>query len=408
MKLEPVYADESAGSVSRIIVPGTIAVSPDKQQMLGIATTVVSDGPLANRIRTTGRVLADDTRLYRVTAGSEGWVRKIYPAATGAFVRKDELLAVYFARDFAAAQQSYLYALKNRDAVSSAPQSGGGGVSGQAQVESAVNNLLALGISDIQISELARSRTSATEIELRAPVSGFLIQNNVFAGLRFERGMELIRIADLSHVWIAADVFGAESEYLAPGTTVKISVAGQKRQFTARVSPALPLFDEGSRTLKVRLEADNPRFLLRPGMFVDVQFAASVASATSVPAEAVLNSGLDERVFVQRSDGRFEARSVVTGRHVGDRIEILDGLSRGERVVTSSTFLLDSEARLRAEALPKEAATALLVDPVCGMEIDSSSYRSTVRGTEYHFCSADCKRNFDKNPGTYMHARRTP
>jgi RND family efflux transporter MFP subunit len=224
-------------------------------------------------------------------------------------------------------------------------------------------------------------------------------------GQRFEKGAELYRIADLSRIWVQADIFGRQADSIKPGTTARVAVAERDRAYTARVSTAQALFDETTRTLKVRLELDNADYALKPGMFVDVEFEAAVPRAVTVPAEAVLDSGLRKTVFVDRGNGYFEPRRVETGWRAGDRVQILKGLMAGERVVISGNFLLDSESRMMSAA--QGALGAAAKDPVCGMEVDqkraaAAGRKSDYKGTTYYFCADDCKKQFDAAPGQWV------
>jgi RND family efflux transporter MFP subunit len=184
-------------------------------------------------------------------------------------------------------------------------------------------------------------------IQIVAPADGLVLARNIWPGQRFERGAEWYRIADLRHAWILADVFEQEAPHLRPGTPATVSLPGQSTGIGARVASVLPQFDGTTRTLKVRLEADNPHYVLRPDMFVDVDLKITVPSSITVPADAVLDSGVATTVFVERGNGTFEQRAVETGWRLGDRVEIVKGLEHGERIVTAGTFLLDSESRMR-------------------------------------------------------------
>jgi Cu(I)/Ag(I) efflux system membrane fusion protein len=194
---------------------------------------------------------------------------------------------------------------------------------------------------------MKRTREMPEAIQIVAPADGLVLARNIWPGQRFERGAEWYRIADLRHAWILADVFEQEAPHLRPGTQATVSLPGQSTGIGARVASVLPQFDGTTRTLKVRLEADNPHYGLRPDMFVDVDLKITVPSSITVPADAVLDSGVATTVFVERGNGQFEQRPVETGWRLGDRIEIVKGLEHGERVVAAGTFLLDSESRMR-------------------------------------------------------------
>jgi multidrug efflux pump subunit AcrA (membrane-fusion protein)/YHS domain-containing protein len=242
-------------------------------------------------------------------------------------------------------------------------------------------------------------------------------------------GMECFRIANLDRVWIVADVPQADLDVVRPGATARVALPGRPARFGAVVSKAPPQLDPASQTLRVRLELENPGAALRPEMFVDVELEAERPEAVTVPAEAVLDAGVRKTVFVEAGEGRFEPRAVETGWRAGDRVEIVRGLSAGERVVVSGTFMVDSESQLRAAAasapsgpdatgaqaaapsVPVGAADAP-VDPVCGMTVDAARSRALGRthvhgGTTYHFCSDGCRTAFAADPAGFT-ARAQP
>jgi membrane fusion protein, copper/silver efflux system len=219
--------------------------------------------------------------------------------------------------------------------------------------------LRSLGISDAQIRELDLTRKVPEDIYVVSPVNGFILARNISPGLRFEKRMEFYRIADLSHVWIVADLFASEAQYFHSGAVARVTLPDQRRSFSARVSSVLPQVDPSTRTLKLLLEADNKTFALRPDMFVDLDLRVQLPPGLSVPADAVLDSGLSKRVFVDRGDGFFEPREVETGEPFGDRVQIVRGLAEGEKVVTSATFLVDSESRLKAPAMATQSVWAI-------------------------------------------------
>jgi YHS domain-containing protein len=231
-----------------------------------------------------------------------------------------------------------------------------------------------------------------------------VIARNISPEQRFDKGTELFRISDISHVWVMAEIFERDSAFLKPGT--RATVIYQSRRFEARMSNALPQFDPQTRTLKTRFELDNPGDILRPDMFVDVELHAEMPAALTVPADAVVDSGVHKTVYVSRGDGYFEARRVETGWRVGDRVQILKGLMPGERVVVSGNFLLDSESRMKSAAMGIYNPE---IDPVCGMEVDHDAAKNAGRaiahdGATYFFCSDDCKHKFEADPRKYTEA----
>ncbi|HEX9934712.1 MAG TPA: efflux RND transporter periplasmic adaptor subunit, partial [bacterium] len=196
-----------------------------------------------------------------------------------------------------------------------------------------------------------------------------------------------------------------EAGNIKPGTKVRVTLPDQKKEFHAMVGKVLPQFDPNSRTLKVRLEMDNPGYLLRPDMFVDVEIPVQVPPALTVSMDAVLDSGLKKTVFVDRGNGVFEPREVETGWRIGNRVEIVKGLEPGERIVVSGNFLIDSESKLEMAAMGMQGT--LSKDPVCGLEVsqrkaEKEGRKITHSGKTYYFHNDECKDQFQKNPGKFL------
>ncbi len=345
MQLEPVYADEGvrvadSGAPTQSI-PGAVHIDSERQQLIGIRVAAVEKTVRTRTVRVPGRVTADETRVYRVNVGVDGFVRETHEDALGSQVKKDQRLAIIYSPEFLSSIGGYVSALEHPPGGATA------GNQGLAGIQSWADRLRSLGMSDTQVKEIDLTRTIPQDIYVLSPADGFIVSRNISAGERFAKHMEFYRIADLSHVWIVADLFESEAQDFHPGAVARITLPNLERSFSARVSNILPQIDPSSRTLKLRLEADNRDFALRPDMFVDVDLAVATPPGLSVPADAVLDSGLSRRVFVVRGNGIFEPRQVDTGEPYGDRVQILKGLAVGEKVVASGTFLLDSESRLR-------------------------------------------------------------
>jgi Cu(I)/Ag(I) efflux system membrane fusion protein len=349
MPLVPMYADgeeirrQVAGASVRTNV---VQITPEQERLIGVKTEEAVKGSPFDSIRVSGRVAFDETRVFRVAASVDGWVRNSGPIVVGSIVHKDEVLSTFYNRDFLTAQQTYLYALNTMDRNK-------GEADEQlnltrAQIQSAEENLEFLGMGATQLREVARTHQIAKDIEFRAPVAGLVLARNAYPGLRFERGAELYRIADLSHVWVLANVAESEVQYFRPATGARVLPSRVGKVFQAKVSTALPQYDPNSGMFKVRLEVDNPAYALRPDMPVEVELPVRLSDTITVPADAVLDSGMKKRVYVDCGNGKFESREIQTGSSFADRIEIIKGLAPRERVVVSANFLLDSESRLRA------------------------------------------------------------
>ncbi len=439
MELVPVYEDGSTGDPGSMTSdpPGTVSVSPEKQQLIGVRVATVQKVLGRHTLRVLGRVVPDETRIYRINSATDGWVKKMPAVTTGSLVGKDELLATFYAPEFLSAMRAYLYGLRSLDRFEASSKETKDQIElTSANIDSYRNGLRNLGMTEHQMDDIQRTRQPAENIEIRAPEAGFILAKNLTLGERFLRGTELYRIADLSQVWIVAETYETEASSFKPGTQVRVAAPQLRKTFSARVAQVPPRFDPASRTLQVRLEADNPGLLLRPDMFVDVELPITLPPAIAVPADALVDSGVKKTVFVDKGNGVFEPRKVETGWRAGDQVEIVKGLMAGERIVVSGTFLLDSESRMKAAAAgatghmheghshPAEATVkdgmavvarglTTAIDPICGMDVDiqkaSAAGRTSVfQGKSYYFCSDDCKVTFDKDPKRYTGASAKP
>jgi RND family efflux transporter MFP subunit len=414
MKMEPVYADEAgAPSLGRgpSMPPGAVRITPEKQQLIGVRVGPVEMKPLSHTLRLLGKAATDETRIYRVNATVDGWITKALPFATGSPVKKDETLATFYSPEFLSAGQALLFALNSKDRAQATGMESPAMTSRVAQfninLQQYKDSLHNLGMGELQIEEMIHTRKFIQNINLVSPAAGFVVARNLSEGQRFEKGTELFRIVDLSRVWILADVFEKDARWILPGTEARFHLPGQSSTFTAAVSKALPQFDATTRTLKLRLEAGNPDFTLKPDMFVDVEFPVQLPEALVVPSEAILDAGLRQTVFVDRGNGFFEPRPVQLGVRLGDQVQILQGLTAGERIVISGNFLLDSESRMKLAAAGVHGAPAR--DPVCGMAVDEQKARAAGRtaehgGKPYFFCCEGCKKKFAVQPVRYLGA----
>ncbi len=387
--------------------PGTVRITPERQQVIGVRTGVVGKAAVNHFIRTVGRVAPDEKRVYRLVAGTDGWIRETYNNDTGTLVKKDERLASFYSPLFRAAQLAYISLL------SSSPDdrfhAGGRQALAPSQLASVnlqtyIDALESLGMSRQQINELASSRQVTDKVFILAPATGFIIARNVSPGQRFDKGTEWYRIADLSHIWVLADLFRNEAEYVRPGMKVGVIIPETNKTLTAVVSTVLPQFDAASRTLKVRAELDNPGYTLKPDMFVDVEIPITLAPAITAPTDAVLDSGLRKMVFVDRGNGFFEPREIETGWRFGNRVEITKGLKPGERIVISGNFLIDSESKLEMAAAGMQGT--LSKDPVCGVDVSmtkaaKAGLKINYASKAYYFDSLQCKQQFEKDPKRY-------
>ena len=404
MKMEPVYADDGQ-AVSVALSPGSVKITPKKQQIIGVRIAEVEKSPWTYTLRSLGAVAADETRTYRLNAFKDGFIMKLYDNTTGSLVRKDEPLATYFSKDLFTVLQTYyyaVYAIENLPKGQTVPASQKNYL--EAQKEAAEYSLMDLGVSRRQLKDLIRSKAITQEIILSAPATSFILARNITEGQKITTGEELYLLADLSRVWILTDLFGDEANYVRPGDKVKVTLADHNETYMATVSEILPEFDPATLTVKVRLEVDNPQFVLRPGMFVDVEVPVSIPPTVNIPVDAIMDSGLKQTVFVDRGNGYFSPRQVETGWRLGDRVEIVKGLEPGEHIVISGNFLIDSESRMKLAAAGMFGE--ITKDPVCGLNVDVSKakaagFQGAYKNQTYYFCSQGCKEHFEKNPDRY-------
>lgn len=421
LALEPVYEGEDPGAKLQLPA-GAVSITAEKQQLIRVRTEVVEKNAGSRLLRTTGRVAPDDNRVYRLMAGTDGWIESLQDNPAGAVVKKDQVLATLYSREFRNAEQAYLGSLASSERVK-------GVVNDQNRVgDSAIRineeQLRTLGMGEPQIRELARTREVTGDITLVAPVDGIVLSRTISPLERFEKGTEFYRVADLSKVWIVADVFGDEATALQPGAKATVLIRELAKTETATVSDSPPLFDAASRTLKLRLEADNPGMLMRPDMYVDVEFRAPAPAGISIPAEAVLDSGMQKIVYLETRDGVFEPRPVELGASFGSRVTVKQGLTEGDRVVTAGNLLIDSESRMKpavlrtvnekrdmAKQTPAPASSAAMThDPVCGMSLDrdkavAEGHTENYHGETFVFCSDKCHKKFLQDPTKYIENR---
>ncbi|MDH7501908.1 MAG: efflux RND transporter periplasmic adaptor subunit [Verrucomicrobiota bacterium] len=342
MDMQPVYEDEEGPGAS-----GRIAIDPVTIQNMGIRTYVVTNGPLRRLIRTVGTIDYDERALADVTTKFRGWLEKLYADATGQLVAKGDPLFEIYSPELYSAQTEYVLAIAGAVTPETPDRN--------TLLQTARLKLKFFDISDDQIAELERTRQPRKTLRIAAPQSGFVINKMVVQGQMVDAGTTVYRLADLSTVWIYAQIYEQDLPFVHQGQEAVVRLSSfPDRKFHGRVTYIYPTVDENTRTTRARVELQNPGYLLKPGMFGSVELRAELElSALLVPDMAILRSGEKNTVFVALDGGRFEPRTVTLGpRAEGDMYQVLSGLKEGERVVTSGQFMLDSESQLR-EAIQK-------------------------------------------------------
>ncbi|MGB5538753.1 MAG: efflux RND transporter periplasmic adaptor subunit [Gammaproteobacteria bacterium] len=351
----PVYAgDDGTGNGEPA---GTVKIDPVTVQNIGVRTATAGRQALSRQIRAVGRVDFDEERLSRLHPKTEGWIEELYIDKTGEKIGRDAILLNIYSPQLVTSQQEYLLALNSLDALKESPYEEIRGGAEQL-VTSSRERLELLDVPEHQIHELERTRRIKKNLHIHSPFDGVIINIGAREGQFVTPTTELYKIADLSRVWVFADVYESEVSWIQAGDPVDMKLAAiPGKVFSGRVGYIYPYAEAKTRTIKVRLEFDNPDLLLKPDMFADVTIHAQrTVDAIVIPAEAVMRSGEREQVFVVRGPGKFEPRDVRLGVSAKGLVQVLEGVSAGEAVVTSSQFLIDSESKLR-EATAKMLET---------------------------------------------------
>lgn len=337
-----VYEDDAPASGG-----SDIRISPDRVQKLGVRTELVHRHKLDRSVRAAGRVEVDERRVFAIAPKFEGWVEKLYVNSTGQPVAAGQPLFDVYSPELVSAQREYAVAINGVAALKDAPESQ---ASMKTLAESSLTRLRNWDIPDSEIRVLAAGADARRTLTLRSPVNGIVLEKKALQGMRFMPGEMLYQIADLSRVWVLADVFEQDLAMVRNGSRAEVSInAYPERKFEGRVTFVYPTLSAQTRTVPVRIELANPGGLLKPAMFADVVIGAEPNGARlAVPISAVIDSGTRRVVLVQTGEGRFESREVKLGARGNEYVEVLDGVREGENVVVSANFLIDSESNLKA------------------------------------------------------------
>jgi Cu(I)/Ag(I) efflux system membrane fusion protein len=331
------------------VQPGQIKISPEKVQKLGVRTEPATLRESVRTVRAVGQFQLDERRLHTVTTKFEGYIEKLHVNATGQPVKRGQPLMEVYSPELVSAQEEYLIAWNGRQSLSNGTEESLVGVSRLA--ESALKRLRNWDISDSQLQRLKKDGKATRTLTLYSPANGVVLEKMAVAGMRFMPGEPLFKIADLSSIWLLADVFEQDLALVHVGQSVNISVnAYPDKVLTGKVSYIYPTVTPETRTAKIRVELDNPNGILKPEMYATVQLASGhgKADALMVPDSAVLDSGTRQIVLVQRAEGLFESREVKLGMRGNGYVEVIEGISAGENVVVSANFLIDAESNLKA------------------------------------------------------------
>jgi len=327
-----------------------VQLTPERMQTIGVKLAKAEIDNIIDDIRASGNVEINERQVAYVQTRFPGWIRQVYADASYQFVRKGQPLFTIYSPDLVTTEQEYLLAKKNAEAVQSSTVNG---------VASGSQNLLLatrqrLEQWEVPASEIQKLESSGkviTDITFNSPVSGYVTERNALPNMYVQPETKLYVVADLSNVWVYANIFQADLGRIKPGQPAAITVDSYPGKiFAGRVSEVLPQVDMNTRTARVRIVLPNPGLKLMPGMYVNVCLKIPLGRRLVVPSSAVLHAGMRQVVFVSRSEGNFEPRDVETAEHAGDKAIIAKGLKPGETVVSSANFMLDSESQLQAAA----------------------------------------------------------
>ncbi|EGV50190.1 efflux RND transporter periplasmic adaptor subunit [endosymbiont of Riftia pachyptila] len=363
----PVYADDGGAADEPT---GTVKIDPVTVQNIGVRTVKAKRQAFSRSVRALGRVIADETRITRLHPKTEGWIEKLFINKTGEPVKKDDILFSIYSPKLVSSQHEYLLALRNLKALgeSEYPDIREGA---RQMAEISRERLQLLDVPEHQIRELEQSGKPFKALHVHSPFDGIVMKLNVSEGEYVTPRSELYRLADLSKVWVQVDVYEYELSRVRVGDKAQITLKSMPgRIFEGTVSYIYPYAEARTRTIKVRLELDNPELALKPDMFADVTLNTELQKdAVVVPDAAIVRSGERDQVFIVREPGKFEPREVTLGQSSEGWVQVLDGVKAGEEVVASALFLIDSESKLR-EATAKMMEAAKGGQSVGGADMD--------------------------------------
>jgi len=344
MDYVPVYEGEEDGEAPT----GQIRVSTEKLQKLGVRTETAERRVLGKVVRVLGRIEADERRSYTIAPKFEGYVERLHVNVTGQAVGKGQPLFEVYSPELVSAQREYAIAAQGVAALKDGGEAARDGM--QQLADSSLQRLKNWDISEEQVKALAKSGEARRTLTFRSPVAGIVTDKKAMQGMRFMPGEALYQVADLSAVWVVADVFEQDIALLRKGAQARVRInAYPDKIFNGIVSYVYPMLKAETRTVPIRIELANPDHLLKPAMFAEVELAAGGADkVVTVSNSAVIDSGTRRIVLVQVGEGRFEPREVKLGRRSDDHVAILDGVREGEAVVVAANFLIDAESNLKA------------------------------------------------------------
>jgi RND family efflux transporter MFP subunit len=344
MDLVPKYADEQAVNMA----PGSVMISAQNQQLIGVRTVVAKRETLVRDVRTTAQITADETKIAHVHVKINGFIEQVFVDYIGQLVKKGQPLFTIYSPDLVSTQEEYLIAKRGEETLGASPfvEVAQGS---ESLLRSARERLRLWDISDEQIKKLDETGEVSRTLTFYSPITGFVMDRKAFPQTSVTPDTELYTVSDFSTVWANADIFEYEVPFVRVGQHAEMQLSYYPgKTWNGHVSFIYPTVDPTTRTVKVRIEFPNPDFTLKPQMFAAVDLKISYGNQIAVPQEAVLDSGKEQRVFVAKGSGYFEPHQITTGAKLDGKVVVLSGLKAGETVVSSGNFLVDSESRLKS------------------------------------------------------------
>jgi RND family efflux transporter MFP subunit len=327
-----------------------IQLTPERMQSIGVKTGTVESKQLSDDIRATGTVDINERLLSYVQVRFPGYIRKVFANATYQYVRKGEPLFTIYSPDLVATQQEYLLARQNQKTLSASTVDGVAS-GAESLSDAAEQRLEQWDVPESEIAKLKETGKPVTNLTINSPVAGYITERNALPNMFVEPSTRLYTVADLSRVWLYAQIFQNDVGRVKPGDAAQITVDSYPgRTFSGQVEEILPQVDMTTRTVRVRIAMANPGLKLKPGMFVNVDLKTSLGRQLVVPASAVFQSGIRQLVFLNHGNGNLEPKEITIGPRVGDDLVVLKGLEAHQSIVTSASFLIDSESQLQAAA----------------------------------------------------------
>ncbi len=342
----PAQAAVAASTPNPPLAP--LQLSPQRMQAIGVTFAVVTMENVSNELRVPGNVDVNERKLSYVQTRFPGWIQKVFVNASYQYVRQGQPMFTIYSPELVSTEQEYLLAKHNRQTFTASDEGGGAKESGWL-LEAAADRLRQFGVPSSEIARLERTSAVEHDITIESPASGYVVDFNALPNQFAQAETKLYTIADLSSVWVYANVYQTDVGQLRPGTSAVVTVdAYPGRKFWGRIDQILPQVDPTTRTVRVRFVFNNPGLLLKPGMFVNVSINVPLGRQLVLPDSGVLQTGTRSIAFLDRGNGYLEPREIETGPRLDDHVIVLKGLQAGDRIVSSANFLVDSESQLQA------------------------------------------------------------